>query len=61
MSSTLPQTTKNREVAEKVTALLAQATTLGVETRLLTRRQARKALQGRGQLRTALISKGAWA
>jgi hypothetical protein len=47
MSIELPQTTRNNERAEKVNSLLAQAKGLDVET---TRRQARKALSGRGHL-----------
>lgn len=50
-TTTLPQTTRNQETADKVNALLTQASALGVET---TRRQARKALQGRGSLRAKL-------
>jgi hypothetical protein len=52
VSIELPQTTRNNERAEKVNALLAQAKGLDVQT---TRRQARKALSGRGHLLSDLI------
>lgn len=50
----LPQTIRNREIAEKVDALLAQAKGLGIDAQYLTRRQARKALRGIGTLRLKL-------
>ncbi len=43
----MSQAERDQETAEKVTNLLGQAKALGVPT---TRRQARKALQGRGHL-----------
>jgi len=52
VSIVLPQTTRNNERAEKVNALLAQAKGLDVQT---TRRQARKALSGKGHLLRDLI------
>jgi hypothetical protein len=47
----LPQTSRNRAVAEKVDALLAQAKNLGIDQKFQTRRQARKALKGYGTLK----------
>ena len=47
MSVELAQTRRNMERADRVNALLAQAKGLDVAT---TRRQARKALSGRGHL-----------
>ena len=52
MSVELPQTRRNTERADKVNALLQQARGLDVPT---TRRQARKALSGRGHLLRDLI------
>lgn len=55
-STTLPQTTRNRETAEAVDALLVEANTLGIYIGV-TRRQARKALVGRGNLYAQIIAK----
>lgn len=48
----LPQTVRNREQAERVNALLARAERYGISA---TRRQARKALQGRGTLESKIL------
>jgi hypothetical protein len=48
--TTLPETTRNLDVAVRVDALLVEAGTLGLPGYLLTRRQARKALRHCGTL-----------
>jgi hypothetical protein len=59
-STTLPQTTRNQEIAEKVDLLLAEAEKLGVTYTLRTRRQARKMLMGRGTLRVEMLRERAF-
>jgi ribosomal protein S21 len=54
----LPQTQRNRKIAEAVDALLTEARNHAIGEALLTRRQARKAIQGRGGLLAALREKG---
>jgi hypothetical protein len=55
-STTLPQTTRNRQTAEAVDALLVEATNLRISSRFITRRQARKALVGKGTLLARLVA-----